>query len=87
MEPTIQQQSSASVGGNSADVSQANVGLVAGDRPKFADETADLLRRRLTAVTLALVVILSVVLVGSLVKGIGEFLWFRVLTLMVLTAC
>lgn len=87
MEPTIQQESSASVGGNSADVSQANVGLVAGDRPKFADETADLLRRRLTAVTLALVVILAVALVGSLVKGIGDILWFRVLTLMILTTC
>jgi tRNA A-37 threonylcarbamoyl transferase component Bud32 len=87
MDPTIITGSSASVGGNSADVSQANVDLVAGDRPKFADETADLLRRRLTAVTLALVVILSVALVGSLVKGIGEFLWFRVLTLTVLTAC
>ena len=87
MEPTIVHSSAASAVGSSADVSQANVGFVVGGRPKFADETGDLLRRRLTAVTLALVVILSVVLVASLVKGIGALIWFRVLTLAILGTC
>ena len=81
------QDSPASTAGASADVSQANVGFVIGSRPKFADETAELLRRRLSAVTLALVVILAVVLVGSLVTGISAFLWVRVLTLVILGAC
>jgi formate hydrogenlyase subunit 4 len=71
----------------SEDVSRANVGFVAGSRPKFADETADLLRRRLTAVTLALVVILAVAFVGNLLQGTDAVVWFRLLTLAALGAC
>ncbi len=87
MEPTIVQDSSASVAAASGDVSQANVDFVVGSRPKFTDETAELLRRRLTAVTLALVVVLSVAFVGNLIQGTNSLLWFRVATLVVLLAC
>ena len=73
--------------GAPADVSRANVGLVAGGRPKFADETADLLCRRLTAVTLALVVTLAAAFVGNLLQGTNNVLWFRAATLVVLAAC
>jgi len=71
----------------SEDVSRANVGFVAGSRPKFTDETADLLRRRLTAVTLALVVILAVAFLGNLLQGTDAVVWFRVVTLAALGAC
>ena len=92
MEPTLFHESStsapgASVTGASADVSQANVGFVVGGRPKFAQETGDLLRRRLTAVTFALVVILFAAFVGNLVQGTDEVLWLRVATLAVLSCC
>lgn len=70
--------------GPSVDVSRAKVDFVAGGRPKFADETAELLRTRLTAVTLALVVILAAAFTGSLIQGIGTAIWFRALTLIVL---
>ncbi len=81
------QDSSASAAGASAEVSQANVGFVVGSRPKFADETAELLRRRLTAVTLALVVILLAAFVGNLIQRTNAALWFRIFTLIVLSAC
>jgi tRNA A-37 threonylcarbamoyl transferase component Bud32 len=72
---------------SSLDVSRANVDFVVGSRPKFADETAGLLRMRLTAVTLALVVILAVAFVGNLVQGNHAALGFRALALVVLGAC
>ena len=87
MEPTIAYESTPSAVGSSAGVSRANVGFVVGSQPKFADETADLLRRRLLAVTLALTVILSLALTGSLVQGIFLLLWLRLLILAVLAAC
>jgi tRNA A-37 threonylcarbamoyl transferase component Bud32 len=86
-EPTIVSNSAASAAGASADVSRADVGFVVGSRPKFADETADLLRRRLTALTLALAVILAAAFVGSLIQGTYAALWFRVAILVVLGVC
>jgi tRNA A-37 threonylcarbamoyl transferase component Bud32 len=71
----------------SVDVSRAKVDFVAGGRPQFADETAGLLRARLTAVTLALVVILAAAFVGSLIQGIDTAVWFRAVTLVVLGGC
>ncbi len=47
------------------DVSQHKVGLVQGDRPQFADETARLLQNRLTAATLVLAVIMALAFVSS----------------------
>ena len=87
MEPTIVYDSVSSDVGTSADVSRANVEFAVGDKPKFADETAGLLRRRLTAVTLALAIILSLAFIGNLIQGIISMMWFRALTLVVLGAC
>ena len=50
----------------SHDVSQMKVGLVKGDRPQFADETARLLQNRLTAASLVLAAIMALALVSSL---------------------
>lgn len=90
-QPTIVSTSAAAAGDaadvSRADVSRADVGFVVGSRPKFADETAELLRRRLTAVTLALVVILVAALVGSLIQGTDAVLWLRVMILVMLGAC
>ena len=89
-EPTIIYDSatgSSVVGSESVDVSKANVGFVEGDRPKFTDETASLLRSRLTAATLALTVILAAAFVGSLVNGIASLWWLRGLVLCLLFGC
>ena len=87
MDPTTAYESTPSAVGSSADVSRANVGFVVGGQPKFADETADLLRRRLAAVTLALTIMLSLAFIGSIVQGIMQLLWFRVVILAVLVGC
>ena len=71
----------------SSDVSRADVGFVAGSRPKFTGETAALLRSRLTAVTLALVMILLAALIGGLAQKIENQLWFRVVILFALISC
>lgn len=64
--------------GASADVSRAKVGFVEGDRPAFADETAALLRRRLTAATLTLAVVLAAVFVASLFMPDSPLIGLRV---------
>ncbi|MDF1745398.1 MAG: serine/threonine-protein kinase [Gimesia sp.] len=88
-EHTVISNSSESIGSLdlSADVSRAAVGFVAGSRPKFSGETADLLRSRLTAVSLALIVILLAALLGGLVQQIENQLWFRVAILIALITC
>jgi hypothetical protein len=43
--------------------------MVAGERPQFADETAALLRRRLTAAALVLLVCFAAAIVGNLIGG------------------
>jgi serine/threonine-protein kinase len=61
--------SDSSAGSSSADsphVSRAPVNFVEGDRPRFADETADLLRRRLSAAALILTIVLAAAFVGGL---------------------
>ena len=60
IQPTLILDTNASASSNgqgSLDVSRGNVGFVAGDRPHFADETAALLRNRLTAAALVIVVV------------------------------
>jgi eukaryotic-like serine/threonine-protein kinase len=71
----------------SVDVSRANVDFVVGDRPQFADETADLLRNRLRAAALALTVILTAAFAGNLIGGTFSLWWLRALILPLLTAC
>ena len=87
--PTVVFNSAASsaAGNASEDVSRAEVDFVVGSRPKFTDETADLLRGRLSAVTFALVVILVAALVGSLIQGTYAVLLFRVAILVILGTC
>jgi hypothetical protein len=54
---------------NSFEVSQAPVGLVSGIAPRFSDETAALLRRRLKAASLFLAILLS----GALIRNMVVF--------------
>ncbi len=84
MLPTVIFDSSASVPGqNSLDVSRANVGFVAGDRPHFSDETAALVRSRLSAAALVIAVVLAAAFIGNLVSGITNLWWFRGLILLI----
>ncbi len=69
LRPTVSYEPGADETGGpkrAGDVSQGKVGFVEGDAPNFADETAALLRGRLTAATLALLVVLAAVFVASL---------------------
>ncbi|MFO0906407.1 MAG: serine/threonine-protein kinase [Pirellulales bacterium] len=61
----------------SLDVSQVAVGVVAGRRQKFADETAALLRRRLLAAASLVAVVLAAAFVGNLVVGITTYWGLR----------
>ncbi len=72
---------------SSIDASKAKVGVVAGERPKFNDETANLLRRRLTAAAIALTAVLGLAFVGNLLQGVLAMWWLRVLVLAALLAC
>jgi serine/threonine-protein kinase len=54
---------------SSSEVSQSPVGLVAGTAPRFSDETAALIRRRLKAASLLLAILLS----GALVRNMLVF--------------
>ncbi len=85
MQPTIYRDASAP--GAAEDVSGADVGFVAGTRPRFADETAELLRRRLNAVTVALVAILTLAFVANMIQGTSSIVLFRAVILVVLGAC
>lgn len=90
IQPTIVHESSSPVPNateGSIDVSRANVGVVAGGRPKFNDETADLLRRRLTAAALAMTVVLGVAFLGNLVNGVFALWWLRAVVLAALLGC
>jgi hypothetical protein len=84
MQPTVIYDSSTSTSGqNSADVSRANVGFVAGDRPQFSDETASLLRNRLSAAALVIAVVLGAAFIGNLVTGTTALWWLRGLVLVI----
>lgn len=84
MQPTVIYESSASQpGNNSPDVSRAHVGFVAGDRPQFSDETAALLRRRLSAAAWIIAVVLGAAFFGNMVVGTTTLGWLRALILLV----
>ncbi|WP_166820037.1 serine/threonine protein kinase [Thalassoroseus pseudoceratinae] len=90
LEPTLidaTNNQSPTVPSESIDVSRGLVGFVAGNRPKFADETAGLLRSRLTAATLALSVILTASFLGNFLRGITTLWWLRSVVLLVLFGC
>ncbi len=63
------------------------MGVVAGGRPRFNDETAGLLRRRLTAAAIALTAVLGLAFAGNLLQGVLALWWLRVLVLATLLAC
>ncbi|MGI9471001.1 MAG: serine/threonine protein kinase [Rubripirellula sp.] len=65
------------------DVSKAQVGFIAGSRPKFSDETRQLLHARLIASSLLTSVLLGVAFVANLSAG-REWWWLRALVLVVI---
>jgi hypothetical protein len=90
IQPTIVYEpkvSASLTGQGSLDVSRGHVGFVAGSRPHFADETATLLRDRLTAAALVVVVVLAAAFVGNLIGGITTLWWLRAIVLLVTFGC
>jgi len=69
------------------DVSRAQVGFVQGTRPRFGDETRDLLRSRLIAAAGLVSVVSAFAFVGNILTGGGELWWLRAAILAVLTFC
>ena len=78
-QPTIVHDSQPDLGATTytPEVSQAHVGFVAADQPKFSDETAALLRNRLRAAAFILSVILTASFLGNLVVGQTALWWLR----------
>lgn len=68
------------------DLSRGKVDCVMGHRPKFAEETADLVRTRLWAATLAMLAVLLVSFVVSLIQGHFYLWWLRASVLLFLAA-
>ncbi len=89
IEPTIVSHPQLNVAAtvDSCDVSQAHVGFVAGSQPNFSDETAALLRTRLTAAALLLSLVFAAAFLGNLVIGQATLWWLRGGILSVLLGC
>jgi serine/threonine-protein kinase len=90
MQPTVVYEPSpaaATSGGSSLDVSRGQVAFAAGERPRFADETAVLLRRRLMAATIAHIIVLGAAFVGNLVAENGTLWGLRAAILLILLGC
>lgn len=90
IQPTLISDSSVSAASSSPgspDVSQGRVGFVVGDRPHFTDETAALLRNRLTAAALVIVIVLAVAFVGNLLEGVASLWWLRGMILVITLGC
>ncbi len=84
IQPTVIYDSSTSMPRqHSLDVSRANIGFVAGDRPRFSDETAALVRGRLSAAAWVISVVLAAAFIGNLGSGITNLGWFRGLILLI----
>ena len=87
LQPTIDLQSSVKLPvGESLDVSRAQVGFVAGDQPRFSDETAKVLHGRLAAAALVIAVTLAAAFVGNLAVGTTTLWWMRALILLMVIA-
>ncbi|MEL7498393.1 MAG: protein kinase [Planctomycetota bacterium] len=76
--PTLEHTPAFSSGGSQP---QPHVGLQRGTKPRFDDETRDLLRRRLFAAAVAIISILGIAFVGNLILGNYELWWLRTLFL------
>jgi serine/threonine-protein kinase len=72
-------------GGARDDVSRAPVGVVHGSGPRFKEETAELLRTRLTAAAWVLAVALALAFAGNLFGG-APLVWLRAAILVVMFA-
>jgi serine/threonine-protein kinase len=72
---------------DAAVVAAPRVHFIEGERPRFADETADLLRQRLSAAALIIFVVLSAAFVGNLLTGEFTLWWLRAAILVVVLAC
>jgi len=84
LRPTITHSSQERSSEGSLDLSRAKVGVVQGTRPRFADETATLLRDRLKAATLVLSIILALALIGNLFTQYAPLVGVRIFILLVL---
>ncbi len=65
-----------------SDTSRPNVGFVEGARPRFSDETAGLLRSRLTAITLVLLLLLALMFVLNLFSEYAPLVGVRAVVLL-----
>lgn len=70
----------------SLDLSRAKVAFVAGSRPAFADETRELLRKRLLAACVATSGILGIAFIGNIILSNTEYWLIRLTFLFVLIA-
>ena len=87
MQPTVIFDSTASVPGQSSlDTSRAAVGFVAGNRPHFSDETAALLRSRLSAAAFVIAAVMAAAFIGNLISGMMSLWWLRSLVLLIITS-
>ncbi|MBS0264774.1 MAG: serine/threonine protein kinase [Planctomycetes bacterium] len=87
MQPTvIFDSSSPSVPENSLDVSRAPVGFVAGGKPRFSEETAQLLHGRLFAAGCVISAVLAAAFVSSLIAGNTILWWMRACVLAITVA-
>src|SRR5579864_1570036 len=73
--------------GSSPVVAGPRVHFIAGERPKFTDETAGLLRRRLSAATLILFGVLAASFLGNLITGEFTVWWLRAAILVIVLGC
>jgi eukaryotic-like serine/threonine-protein kinase len=88
MQPSAISESAGNMTGQRApDDSGGRVGMVAGDRPQFADETAALLRRRLTTAALVMSAILASAFVGNVIEGTLTMWWLRAGILLTTVGC
>jgi hypothetical protein len=77
IQPTVIYDAAAVPDWASLDVSRAHVGIVAGDRPHFTDETATLLRARLSAAASMVTVVLGAAFIGNFIAGVTTLWWLR----------
>ena len=76
-----------SSGPTSADISTGHIHFVAGKQKRFAEETADVIRRRLLAATLSMLVLFTIAFAVSLFQEMYEIWFIRAAVLLILTYC
>ncbi len=85
--PTVAlSQSRLEAAAHTIDISQAPVGVVAGNQLGFSGETARLLRGRLRAVSLLLSAILLAAFIGNVVIGQSALVWMRMVNVVAMVS-